>query len=72
MTGARGILILACLLAAAPAVAGTVYRCDGADGGRSYSSKLVPGARCTAVSSYKASHRAPTPAAAVGSAMPAA
>ena len=72
MTGVRGILALACLLAAAPAVAGTVYRCDSADGGRSYSSKRVPGAKCTAVSSYKASHRAPAPITAVGSAMPAA
>jgi soluble lytic murein transglycosylase-like protein len=72
MTGVRGILVLACLLAAAPAVAGTVYRCDSADGGRSYSSKRVPGAKCTAVSSYKASHRAPAPATAVGSVTPAA
>jgi len=71
MTGARGILILACLLAAAPAVAGTVYRCDSANGGRSYSSKRVSGAKCTAVSSYKASHRAPVPATAVGSIIPA-
>ena len=72
MNRARGILALACLLATAPAVAGTVYRCDSADGGRSYSSKRVPGARCTAVSSYKASNRAPVPAPGVGSVTPAA
>lgn len=75
MTGARGILALICLLAAAPAVAGTVYRCDSADGGRSYSSKRVAGARCTAVSSYKATREpqraaSPTPAGA-GSVTPA-
>ena len=57
MMGARGILALACLLLAAPAVAGTVYRCDSADGSRSYSSKRVPGAKCTAVSSYRAARR---------------
>jgi hypothetical protein len=51
MNGVRGVLALACLLAAAPAVAGTVYRCDSADGGRSYSSKRVPGAKCSPVSS---------------------
>ena len=68
--GAGGILAIACLLLAAPAVAGTVYRCDSADGGRSYSSKRIPGAKCTAVSSYKATrYKAPTPVpAAAGSA----
>lgn len=60
MTGARALLTLICLLAAAPAVAGTVYRCDGTDGMRSYSSKRVTGARCIAVSSYKvARYRSP-------------
>ena len=75
MTAARGILALMCLLVAAPAVAGTVYRCDSSDGGRSYSSKRVAGAQCTAVSSYKASRqpqRAPAPVAeGVGSITPA-
>ena len=47
--GARGILLVLCALAAAPAVAGTVYRCDGADGARSYSSKRVSNAVCKAV-----------------------
>ena len=64
MMGARGILALLCMLAAAPAVAGTVYRCDSADGSRSYVSKRVAGAKCTAVSSYKSS-RASAPAPAV-------
>ena len=50
--GVRGILLLAGLLMAAPAVAGTVYRCQGTDGALSYSSDRVSGARCTAVSSY--------------------
>jgi hypothetical protein len=54
MNGGRLILALLFLLAAAPAVAGTVYRCDSSDGGRSYSSKRIAGATCSAVSSYKA------------------
>lgn len=63
------------LLAAAPAVAGTVYRCETSDGGRSYVSKRVVGAKCTAVSSYSGPSRkrrapAPTPVS-VGSATPA-
>jgi len=56
----------ACLLAAAsPAFAGTIYRCDGADGIPSYVSKRVSGARCTVVSSYRSSpapRRAAAPA----------
>jgi soluble lytic murein transglycosylase-like protein len=55
MNGGRGLLKTACLLAAlaaGPAVAGTVYRCEGSDGVRSYTSKRVPGASCTAVSTY--------------------
>ena len=54
MNGGRLILALLFLLAAAPAAAGTVYRCDSSDGGRSYSSKRIPGATCSAVSSYRA------------------
>ncbi len=65
MTGARGILTLFCLLAAAPAVAGTVYRCDSSDGGRSYSSRRIVGANCTPVSNYKASRYQP-PASPIG------
>lgn len=68
MSRGRGILsglALLALLSAGPVMAGTVYRCDSADGGRSYSSKRVSGAKCTVVSSYVASKsRAPasTPA----------
>ncbi|TWI09539.1 lytic transglycosylase domain-containing protein [Aerolutibacter ruishenii] len=63
------------LLATAPAVAGTVYRCETADGGRSYVSKRIPGAACTAVGSHSARARgrrtpAPQPVS-VGSATPA-
>ncbi|GAA5005764.1 lytic transglycosylase domain-containing protein [Pseudoluteimonas lycopersici] len=47
------------LLAASPAVAGTLYRCDGADGGRSYVSKRVPGAKCVAISSYNSVQKTP-------------
>jgi soluble lytic murein transglycosylase-like protein len=50
--GARGFFAIACLLLAAPAVAGNVYRCTGADGARSYSSRTVPGAKCKLVSHY--------------------
>jgi soluble lytic murein transglycosylase-like protein len=62
MKGVRGFLAVLCLLVAAPAVAGTVYRCDGAGGVSNYSSKRISGAHCTAVSSFKASRaRAPAP-----------
>jgi soluble lytic murein transglycosylase-like protein len=56
------------LLATGPVVAGTVYRCDSADGGRSYVSKRIPGAQCVAVSSYSNVKRAPAPIASAGSA----
>ena len=76
--GILGVLVVLGALAATPAVAGTVYRCDGADGNRSYSSKRVSGAKCQAVSSYTPSRAsAPTASApqasapAVGSATPA-
>ena len=77
MKGVRGILAVLCMLAAAPAVAGTVYRCDGGDGVRNYSSKRIAGASCVAVSSFKATRaRSSTPRTtqampAVGSAIPA-
>jgi soluble lytic murein transglycosylase-like protein len=69
---AKALLVLAALLLAPAAVAGTVYRCEGKDGVRSYSSKRVPGAACTAVSTYSESRSrrgsapatAPAPAAA--------
>jgi soluble lytic murein transglycosylase-like protein len=56
MKGRLTTLALACLLGSAPAVAGTVYRCDAEDGSRSYVSKRVPGARCTAVGQYRKDH----------------
>lgn len=55
MRGDLLLLGIVCLLATMPAVAGTVYRCETADGGRSYVSKRVAGTSCTAVSQYKAS-----------------
>ena len=67
MNGGRGLLKTACLLAAlaaSPAVAGTVYRCEGSDGVRSYTSKRVPGASCTAVSTYTEPRRKAGPVAA--------
>lgn len=52
--------VLGCLLAPPSVLAGTIYRCDSADGGRSYVSKRVKGEQCTAVSSYRTS-RTPAP-----------
>ncbi len=40
------------LTLAAPAFAGTVYRCDSPDGSRTYGSKRVKGAKCSVISSY--------------------
>lgn len=53
----RGLLLLSGLVLAAPAFAGTVYRCDTAEG-RSYVSKRVKGASCEIVSRYTAPKRA--------------
>ncbi len=75
MRGGTALLGVLCLLVATPVVADTVYRCDSADGGRSYVSKRIPGAQCSSISSYTAkpgkpsSSSAPIPAAA-GSASP--
>ena len=66
------LLTLACLfLAAAPAGAGTLYRCTGADGIPNYSGKRVAGSHCEVVSTYTAADSrprgpAPAPAAAPG------
>ncbi|WP_202841123.1 lytic transglycosylase domain-containing protein [Luteimonas saliphila] len=73
--GLFAVLGLALVAPAAPAWAGTIYRCDGEDGSRSYVSKQVKGARCVAVSNYRSapSARAPKPAPwlpAAGSASP--
>lgn len=67
--GVRGILAVACMLLAAPAVAGSVYRCDSADGSRAYSSTRIAGARCVVASHYqqKAATRKPWPRASVAS-----
>ena len=69
MEGGRGPLkalcVLAMLLAGAlsgQAAAGTVYRCDAADGSRSYTSKRVKGASCKAVSTYSEPKRRSAPA----------
>ncbi|MCA1713739.1 MAG: lytic transglycosylase domain-containing protein [Gammaproteobacteria bacterium] len=72
MNRALRLLGILCAMAATPALAGTVYRCDGSDGGRSYSSKRISGASCVAVSSYKAiPYKAPAPVPqAAGSATP--
>ena len=51
--GLLGFLLLSGLLASAPAAADSIYRCDAADGGRSYSSTRVSGASCKVVSSYR-------------------
>ncbi len=48
-----GWLAAACLIGAGQAHAGTIYRCDSADGGRAYVSKRVSGAKCTVVSSFQ-------------------
>lgn len=57
----RGPLKLCCLLAALlagpAAVAGTLYRCEGADGVRSYTSKRIPGASCTAIRTHSEPRR---------------
>ncbi|UHQ22166.1 lytic transglycosylase domain-containing protein [Lysobacter sp. 5GHs7-4] len=75
MRGGSLLLGIVCLWATAPAQAGTVYRCDGAGGERSYVSKRVPGAKCTVVSQFRPSRAAPyVPArapAGAGSATPA-
>jgi soluble lytic murein transglycosylase-like protein len=48
--------MITCLLLAAPAAAGTLYRCDAPDGARSYVSKRVAGAKCVAIA-----HSSPAP-----------
>jgi soluble lytic murein transglycosylase-like protein len=42
-----------CGLMAAPAVAGTLYRCEGSDGVTHYGSRRLPGLRCTVAASYR-------------------
>jgi len=50
MRGGSLLLGIVCLLAAAPSVAGTLYRCDAPDGSRSYVSKRPAAGKCTIVS----------------------
>ena len=57
MRGIRFFIWLVCVLAAVPAAAGTVYRCDAPDGSRSYVSKRLPGTQCRAVSAGPAPAR---------------
>ncbi|QSX78320.1 lytic transglycosylase domain-containing protein [Agrilutibacter solisilvae] len=74
MKGIWGVFLVALTtLASVPAVAGTVYRCEGADGVRAYSSKRVPGAKCVVASQYKGGAQAGPVSAgpAMGSATPA-
>ena len=65
--GARGLIAIACLLLAAPAVAGNVYRCAGADGSHGYSSRRIPGADCTVVGRYSSHAARPAKKAAAAS-----
>ncbi|QSX75136.1 lytic transglycosylase domain-containing protein [Lysobacter arenosi] len=75
MRGGSLLLGIALLLAAAPSVAGGLYRCDLPDGSRSYVSKKPAGARCTLINQSRGADRpaaAPAKApAAMGSATPA-
>jgi len=57
--GTTAIIIAA--LTAAPAGAGTLFKCQGADGVTSYVSKRVPGARCSSISYSRDTRRPATP-----------
>ena len=57
----KGILGVFLALAATPALAGTLYRCEGAGGIPSYTSKRIQGAACKAIS-YRQPVAAPKPA----------
>ena len=75
MRGGALLLGISCLLLGAPAVAGALYRCEAADGSRSYVSKPVRGARCSVVSQYRPSKEAasrPAPPPSPPAALPAA
>ncbi|WP_052116383.1 lytic transglycosylase domain-containing protein [Noviluteimonas dokdonensis] len=67
--GLAALVLVFAASAAMPAFAGGLYRCDTADGARSYVSKRIPGAKCTVISYSKAASPAPAAprAAAVGS-----
>jgi hypothetical protein len=74
--GRLATLVLASWFLAAPAAAGTVWRCVGADGVPNYTSKRAPGAVCKAVaqgsSRVSTASRATSPAPAAPVATPAA
>ena len=70
MRGGSLLLGIVCLLGAAPAVAGTLYRCDSPDGSRSYVNKRVPGAQCIVVSQSNPPRPGVAAPAAMGSAQP--
>ncbi|PJK00755.1 transglycosylase [Lysobacteraceae bacterium NML91-0213] len=60
--GIKGFITFICLLATAPAAAGTLYRCDAGDGVPQYVSKRVSGARCSVVTRYSPERNRPAPA----------
>ncbi|WP_313139061.1 lytic transglycosylase domain-containing protein [Stenotrophomonas sp.] len=68
--GTTAIIIAA--LTAAPASAGTLYKCEGADGVTSYVSKRVAGARCTSISYTRQPNRPTRPVTPVPTPTPAA
>ncbi len=72
MKTTRALLLLSGLMVSSSAFAGTIYRCDTADG-PSYVSKRVPGAACEVVSRYSAPNggRATSAPRAVGAVTPA-
>lgn len=63
MTAVRPLLLACLWLAAAPAAAGTLYRCLGADGIPNYSSARIAGASCKAVTTYSSADARPRAAA---------
>ena len=66
--GLAALVFVVAASAAMPAFAGSLYRCDPADGARSYVSKRIPGAKCTVISYAKSASAPVAPrAAAVGS-----
>lgn len=63
MKGILGIVgILAAALTAAPASAGTLYKCIGSDGIPNYVNSRVRGANCSVVSSYRPARQPARPA----------
>ena len=65
MTPVRHLLLACLVLAAAPAGAGTLYKCTGADGVPNYSGKKIAGASCKVVSTYSPADARPRAAAPV-------